>query len=201
MNQAALPSIAMSLDRILLWVALTVFLAKAISYFLFEPGSSWGSGAHHPPKVATVPWLGGLLKFMRGPMAMVAQEHERLGSVFTVDVLHRRITFLLGPRESATFFKAPECEMSQQEVYQFNVPTFGPGVVFDVDYSVRMEQFRFFTESLRVASLKGYVAHMVLEAEVLIAMLSLSVFLLCLVSCVWVLWYTRKERKGRKEGR
>lgn len=55
--------------------------------------------------------------------------------------------------------------MSQQEVYQFNVPTFGPGVVFDVDYSVRMEQFRFFSESLRVSSLKSYVEYMVFEAE------------------------------------
>jgi cytochrome P450 len=52
------------------------------------------------------------------------------------------------------------------QVYQFNVPTFGPGVVFDVDYSVRMEQFRFFTEALTVKRLKSYVDFMVEEAEV-----------------------------------
>jgi len=46
------------------------------------------------------------------------------------------------------------------------VPTFGPGVVFDVDYSVRMEQFRFFTEALTVKRLKSYVDFMVEEAEV-----------------------------------
>lgn len=51
-------------------------------------------------------------------------------------------------------------------MYQFNVPTFGPGVVFDVDYSVRMEQFRFFTEALTVKRLKSYVTMMVEEAEV-----------------------------------
>lgn len=50
-------------------------------------------------------------------------------------------------------------------MYQFNVPTFGPGVVFDVDYSVRQEQFRFFTEALRVNKLKSYVNQMVAEAE------------------------------------
>lgn len=32
------------------------------------------------------------------------------------------------------------------QVYNFNVPTFGPGVVYDVDQKVRTEQFRFFTE-------------------------------------------------------
>lgn len=52
------------------------------------------------------------------------------------------------------------------QVYQFNVPTFGPGVVFDVDYSIRMEQFRFFTEALTVKRLKSYVDFMVEEAEV-----------------------------------
>ncbi|KAH7834385.1 hypothetical protein Vadar_015473 [Vaccinium darrowii] len=41
----------------------------------------------------------------------------------------------------------------------------GLAVVFDVDYSVRQEQFRFFTESLRVNKLKGYVDQMVMEAQ------------------------------------
>lgn len=67
-------------------------------------------------------------------------------------------------------------DLSQQEVYQFNVPTFGPGVVFDVDYSVRQEQFRFFTESLRVSKLKSYVDQMVVEAEVYLVLLDLSLF-------------------------
>ena len=87
--------------------------------------------------------------------------------VFTVNLLHKKMTFLIGPEVSAHFFKAPESDLSQQEVYQFNVPTFGPGVVFDVDYSVRQEQFRFFTEALRVNKLKGYVDMMVTEAEVI----------------------------------
>jgi sterol 14-demethylase len=40
------------------------------------------------------------------------------------------------------------------------------GVVFNVDYSVHMEQFRFFTEVLEVKRLKSYVTMMVEEAEV-----------------------------------
>ena len=170
----------MSVDRILLCLAVTVFLAKAISFFLFD---SYRGRGNRPPKVATIPFIGGLIKFMKGPMVMVAQEYKRLGSVFTMDVLNRRITFLIGPEESANFFKAPESEMSQQEVYQYNVPTFGPGVVFDVDYSVRMEQFRFFTESLRVASLKSYVAHMVFEAEVLYISVCVC---LCVVGAIYM---------------
>nr|CAD1820468.1 unnamed protein product [Ananas comosus var. bracteatus] len=44
-------------------------------------------------------------------------------------------------------------------------PHLRPGVVFDVDYSVRQEQFRFFTEALRVVKLRSYVDQMVLEAQ------------------------------------
>ncbi|CAH9080248.1 unnamed protein product, partial [Cuscuta europaea] len=118
-----------------------------------------------PPTVKSWPLVGGLIRFMKGPIVMLREEYPKLGSVFTLNLLHMKITFLIGPEVSAHFFKAPETDLSQQEVYQFNVPTFGPGVVFDVDYSVRQEQFRFFTESLRVTKLKGYVDMMVMEAE------------------------------------
>lgn len=52
------------------------------------------------------------------------------------------------------------------QVYNFNVPTFGPGVVYDVDQKVRTEQFRFFTEALKKERLKKYVPQFVMEAEV-----------------------------------
>jgi len=52
------------------------------------------------------------------------------------------------------------------QVYSFNVPTFGPGVVYDVDQKVRTEQFRWFTEALKKERLKFYVPQFVMEAEV-----------------------------------
>ena len=52
------------------------------------------------------------------------------------------------------------------QVYEFNVPTFGKGVVFDVDHKVRNEQFRFFAEALKSTKLKTYVQLFREEAEV-----------------------------------
>eukprot|EP00252_Welwitschia_mirabilis_P020602 TRINITY_DN5081_c0_g1_i1.p1 TRINITY_DN5081_c0_g1~~TRINITY_DN5081_c0_g1_i1.p1 ORF type:complete len:490 (-),score=56.24 TRINITY_DN5081_c0_g1_i1:234-1703(-) len=124
-----------------------------------------GSRKDLPPAVQALPLVGGLLKFLKGPVDMIRQEYPKLGSVFTVNLFTWKITFLIGPDVSQHFFKAPEADLSQQEVYRFNVPTFGPGVVFDVDYSIRQEQFRFFTEALRVNKLKSYVDQMVLEAQ------------------------------------
>ena len=52
------------------------------------------------------------------------------------------------------------------QVYKFNVPTFGPNVVFDVHHKVRAEQIKFFTEALKASKMKDYVPQFVLEAEV-----------------------------------
>lgn len=141
-------------------VVATLVIAKLISAFLIPK-----SQKRLPPVVKAWPLVGGLVRFLKGPVVMLREEYPKMGSVFTLKLLNKNITFLIGPEVSAHFFKAPESDLSQQEVYQFNVPTFGPGVVFDVDYSVRQEQFRFFTESLRVTKLKGYVDQMVMEAE------------------------------------
>ena len=46
------------------------------------------------------------------------------------------------------------------------MPTFGPGVVFDVDIKIRTEQIRFFTESLKTSKLQSYVPQFVMETEV-----------------------------------
>ncbi|KAK1553444.1 hypothetical protein Q3G72_035175 [Acer saccharum] len=143
-----------------LLIVATLLVAKLISALIMPRSSK-----RLPPVVNGWPVIGGLLRFLKGPIVMLREEYPKLGSVFTVPLVNRKITFLIGPEVSAHFFKAPETDLSQQEVYQFNVPTFGPGVVFDVDYSIRQEQFRFFTEALRVNKLKSYVDQMVTEAE------------------------------------
>ncbi|KAJ6705208.1 STEROL 14-DEMETHYLASE [Salix purpurea] len=135
-----------------LLILATLLVAKLISALIMPR-----SQKRLPPE--------GSFDSLKGPIVMLREEYPKLGSVFTVNLVNRKITFLIGPEVSAHFFKASETDLSQQEVYQFNVPTFGPGVVFDVDYSIRQEQFRFFTEALRVNRLKGYVDQMVVEAE------------------------------------
>jgi sterol 14-demethylase len=68
--------------------------------------------------------------------------------------------FLNGTSPDSRAFSVPA------QVYDFNVPTFGRGVVFDVDQKVRTEQFRMFTEALTKNRLKAYVPQFNKEAEV-----------------------------------
>ena len=145
---------------------IAVALALVFAVWLFGRNLGRAMSGRLPPVLPTIPIVGGLLKFMGGPIPLIRDAYAKYGSAFTVNVLHLRMTFLIGPEATTHFFKAPEEALSQKEVYQFNVPTFGPGVVFDVDYPVRMEQFRFFTDALKITRLRGYVDQMVLEAEV-----------------------------------
>ncbi|KAM7477650.1 hypothetical protein LguiA_025863 [Lonicera macranthoides] len=141
-------------------IVATLVIARLISALIMPK-----SQKRLPPVVKAWPVLGGLVRFLKGPVVMLREEYPRRGSVFTLSFLNKNITFLIGPEVSAHFFKASESDLSQQEVYQINVPTFGPGVVFDVDYTVRQEQFRFFSESFRVTKLKGYVDQIVMESK------------------------------------
>eukprot|EP00877_Chromochloris_zofingiensis_P002450 jgi/Chrzof1/12205/Cz06g25080.t1 len=118
-----------------------------------------------PPVFEGIPFIGGLLKFIGGPMRLMETGYATYGECFTVPVAHKRVTFLIGPDVSPHFFKATDDEMSQTEVYDFNVPTFGKGVVYDVDQKVRTEQFRFFAEALKKDRMKKYVPMFAMEAE------------------------------------
>ena len=52
------------------------------------------------------------------------------------------------------------------QVYRFNVPTFGKDVVFDVPHKVRAEQFKMFSEALKVSKMTDYVPLFEKEAKV-----------------------------------
>jgi len=95
---------------------------------------------------------------------MMEDLYKKYGEVFRVPVLHRNFTFLLSPEVSERFYKGLDNVVSQKEVYEFNVPTFGKGVVFDVDVRTRGEQFRLLKDNLKSHMLRSYVDMMVQEA-------------------------------------
>jgi sterol 14-demethylase len=118
-----------------------------------------------PPVEEGIPFIGGLLKFSKGPLPLMEEMYKKHGEVFTIPLVHKNMTFVIGPHASPHFFNATDDKMSQTEVYNFNVPTFGKGVVYDVDQRVRSEQFRFVADALRTAKLRTYVPAFKQEAE------------------------------------
>ncbi|OQU83546.1 hypothetical protein SORBI_3005G132300 [Sorghum bicolor] len=164
MNQETASYPVGSQQRVIAGAALLV-VSFAFIKILLQSGGSRGKRRRLPPTVRAPPLVGGLIRFARDPIPMIQEEYARLGSVFTVGILSRKITFLIGPEVSSHFFNGVDSEMSQNEVYQFTVSSFGPGVLYDVDYATRQEQFRFFGDAMHVSKLRGYVPLLVQEAE------------------------------------
>ncbi len=70
---------------------------------------------------------------------------------------NKRLTFLIGPEAQEAFCKAKDDTLSQDEVYHFMLPVFGPGVVYDAPPKKRQVQFTSMANGLRTSRLKGYV--------------------------------------------
>ena len=140
--------------------ALSVAVALATAWLL-RPAK-----ARAPPRLPSLPVVGGAYRFVvQKPLGLFGEGYRRCGQVFTIPMFHKTVALLVGPEVTAQFFKGTDLQMSQKEVYQFNVPTFGRGVVFDVDHTVRREQFRWFADALKPNRLRTYVDKMLDEAE------------------------------------
>jgi sterol 14-demethylase len=120
--------------------------------------------ANAPPNAAVgIPFLGNYLEFASNPVAFVRKCLNKFGPVYTVPMMGKNLTFLLGPEASAPFFKLPDEYMSQAEVYSFMTPVFGKGIVYDAEPKRRSQQYQTMASGLRANRLKSYVAKIEME--------------------------------------
>ncbi len=75
----------------------------------------------------------------------------------------------MGPRAHEAFFRAPEDQLGQREVYQFTVPIFGTGVAYDAEPALMAEQVGFLHPAVREKRLESYVRQMTDEVAAYIA--------------------------------
>lgn len=111
------------------------------------------------------PILAPLIDFGTSPMKMVTRLTNEFGPIFTVKFVTERITFLVGPEAQEPFFKLNDDYLSQDEVYGFMKPVFGPGVVYDASKKNRSVQFQSMANGLRVSRLKQYVSKIEKETK------------------------------------
>lgn len=111
------------------------------------------------PPIASVglPIIGNYIEFAKNPVDFIDQCFKKFGHVYTVPMLHKNLTFLLGPEASAIFFQLPDDKMSQSEVYGFMTPVFGKGVVYDAEPKKRQQQMQCVGQGLKSNRLKDYV--------------------------------------------
>ena len=144
-----------------------------------------------PPNVHLgLPLIGNFIEFGKNPVAFALKCLREYGTVYTVPMLHKNLTFLLGmefsavwlcfynttgscifvhniiilgPEASTPFFKMGDEQMSQPEVYQFMTPVFGKGVIYDATPSKRYQQMQRAAQGLRKERLVSYVPKIEME--------------------------------------
>ena len=110
-----------------------------------------------------IPFIGNYLEFAKNPVNFIANCLGKFGPIFTVKMLHKNLTFLIGPEVSAPFFRLPDEYMSQSEVYSFMTPVFGTGIVYDAEPKRRNQQYQSMAQGLKSNRLKYYVPKIELE--------------------------------------
>ncbi|KAF3331292.1 sterol 14-demethylase [Carex littledalei] len=85
-----------------------------------------------PPVVKAWPLVGAIYMLVKDPVNLIKKNYQKYGSVFTIKVLGRNVTMLIGPEVSRHFYTAPDSELSQEELFKFTVPMFGPSVAYGV---------------------------------------------------------------------
>lgn len=114
---------------------------------------------------AGIPVIGGLIKFIKDPLKAVWAGFKKHGDCFTISMMGKRLTFLVGPKAHEVFFGANDAELGQEEVYKFMTAVFGKGVVYDAPPNIRSQQFKFLGRGLRTERLKSYVPLIMKECE------------------------------------
>ena len=114
--------------------------------------------ANSPPNANVgYPIIGNYVELAQNPVNFVEKCFKKYGEVFTVKMMHKNLTFLIGPEASAPFFKLNDDFMSQNEVYGFMTPVFGKNVVYDAEPKKRTQQMQHMANGLRTQRLKGYI--------------------------------------------
>mmetsp|Transcript_43 Transcript_43/g.89 ORF Transcript_43/g.89 Transcript_43/m.89 type:complete len:480 (+) Transcript_43:53-1492(+) len=142
-------------------IGLSVVLGGVIAliFLSFRPKNA-------PPSAKLgAPVVGNIMAFIKSPLGAIKTCYEKYGPVYTMPMLGKNLTFLIGPEAQAPFFRLKDNELSQNEVYGFMKPVFGPNVVYDAEPKKRNYHMQQMANGLRAARLKSYIPKIIKETN------------------------------------
>ena len=116
---------------------------------------------HQPPARIPVlsrkrPLLGHFIEFLRGPIELMQRARDEAGELVRFKILNRDMVLFTGTEAHEAYFRAPDDQFNQREAYQFMVPVFGKGVVYDVEPEIMYEQLGMVVPALRISRMETY---------------------------------------------
>lgn len=128
-----------------------------------------GTGTAPPRLSRSVPILGHLLEFGKGPMGLLTRARAEKGDICSFKLFNREFIFLSGVEGNEALFRAEEDAISFREPYKLTVPIFGKGVVYDAHPAQMSEQFAFLMNSLRDTRMRLYPELVAQETEAFVS--------------------------------
>lgn len=143
-------------------ISIVLFLLLILIYYIWFKKSSKAP----PCFPILIPIFRGKYDFInKGPLQLIQDGYDCLGDIFRIQVLHRSVIFLIGPKAHKIFFEAKDSQLSQREVYTFTIPVFGKNIVYDALPKIMQQQLKFVNKGLNLMNMKAHVGKIVMEAE------------------------------------
>jgi sterol 14-demethylase len=134
--------------------AISIIVGLLVILMLFRRGRP----ANAPPYASLgFPLVGNCLSLAKNPVGFIDECFRKYGSIYTVAMGPKNLTFLIGPDVSVPFYNKGDDIMSQTEVYRFMTPVFGKGVVYDAPVEKRNIQYQGMSTGLGDKPLESYV--------------------------------------------
>jgi sterol 14-demethylase len=99
----------------------------------------WRKYSKCPPEARTgLPFVGAAVAFGTEPLKFLLEQRAKHGDVFVVDLLLRKMVFIMGPAHNRLFFGSPESELSFDAAMKDAIANvLEPGVWADPDWNKR----------------------------------------------------------------
>ncbi len=130
-----------------------------------QSSSATISSSAVPELAGAWPLLGHAMEFKKDPVEMMDRGWREVGDLARFRLGTRECVLFTGPDAHDVYFKASEDELDAKSVYQFTVPIFGRGVVYDVAPEIMSEQLGFLFPALREPAMRRFAKIMFKEAS------------------------------------
>eukprot|EP00127_Corallochytrium_limacisporum_P005625 Clim_evm4s210 gene=Clim_evmTU4s210 len=130
------------------------------------------NGKYKLPPMAKggLPVLGHAVQFGTDPINFLTKCYVEYGEVFSINLLGKTCTYLVGPKPAPIFFASKNDDLNAEDVYaNLTVPVFGPGVAYDVPNNVFAEQKRLVKTGMGKARMALFPAMVAEEASAYLA--------------------------------
>uniref|UniRef100_A0A2P2IAQ8 Lanosterol 14-alpha demethylase n=1 Tax=Hirondellea gigas TaxID=1518452 RepID=A0A2P2IAQ8_9CRUS len=139
----------------------TVFILSALLFFIRSP-TPVGRAPRFSYLVGAL--LGRFNMKEEGAMDLLWAAYKKHGDMFTLKILHKHITILIGAEASAVMYNANDSEVSSKEIYSFTIPVFGKGIVYDAPTHIMAQQLKFVRHGLGSTLMETYCAKIANES-------------------------------------